>query len=98
VEAYTTANPFFWITMGVLALWLLPCFFWGNAIWWAWTRKIEDGPGDQLWIGWLEISKAMVFGRWMDADKRQRMLPLLKSLEELPKQLNEQADKPNQSV
>ena len=89
MEAYTTANPFFWITMGVLALWLLPCFFWGNAMWWAWTRKIEDGPNDQLWIGWLEISKAMVFRSRMDTNKRERIQPILQAIEGLPKQLKE---------
>jgi len=94
VEAYTTANPFFWIIVGIISLWLLPCLLWGNAMWWAWTRKIEDGPGDQLWIGWLEISKAMIFGRWMDAEKREQIAPILKSLEVLPKQIKEAGNKP----
>ena len=88
--ANTTSNPFFWIILGVLTLWLVPCLVWGNAMWWAWTRKVENGPGDQLWIGWLEISKAMVFGRFMSEAKRARIKPVLEAIEKLPSEMDQE--------
>jgi hypothetical protein len=35
-------------------------------MWWAWARKVGSGPDDQLWIGWLELSKMMDFGLFKD--------------------------------
>ncbi len=89
--ANTTSNPFFWIILGVLSLWLIPCLVWGNAMWWAWTRKVENGPGDQRWIGWLEISKAMVFGRFMSDTKMARIRPILEALDRLPAEIGKES-------
>lgn len=89
MEAYTTGNPFFWIVLGVLTLWLVPCLVWGNAMWWAWTRKVENGATDQLWFGWLEISKAVVFGRFVSSDKMAKISPILEMISKLPGELSE---------